>query len=411
MTDQTHTLMKYHLAAVVMLAAVVLVAGCTFTGAPSPGYGINLSGHIRDASVIKLDANGSVEWQTPLSFGRDTIPSSVLPMPDGGYAITGQAIPGGDNYSPPRPFVAVLDANGSIAWNRSLPIMDISASGAAPLPDGGLLVTGSSGTFCRLDANGTVVWEKVLIGWTAIRTIVPDPAGGCLIGGSAGEDAAVARLNESGSVLWSAPVGRTEPVERILPLADGGLAVAGTAGDGQRFRTSVWVAHLDSDRTVLWHRTVEGGDSAVIWEISDLQERESEIRTVYEIVRAGYDGSLEAVAATFGQDGAVRDRRTLNAFAPVLLTPDGGYAFAAFPLGEEKWFYYGTVLHIVRMDHSGAVIRDSPVDLGRGSQNGPFAMTADGGYITAVTHGHAHGIAVPSGNGGTAAVGVAVRRE
>ncbi len=113
--------------------------------------------------MIKLDPNGTVAWQTRLSLGRDTILSSVIPMPDGGYAVTGQTIPVGGNFSIPRPFVAMLDANGSLLGNRTLPIPDMAAGSAAPAPDGGLAVTGSSGTFLCLDANSTVQWEKVLL--------------------------------------------------------------------------------------------------------------------------------------------------------------------------------------------------------------------------------------------------------
>jgi hypothetical protein len=403
------------IAAVLATLLVILLAGAgctTISEAPSPAD-MPAGAFFRDASVIKLDPNGTVEWQTRLSFGRDTIPSSVVPMPGGGYALTGQAMPDGGNISPPRPFAAMLDRNGSLLWNRTLPpTLGPAAGSAAPAPDGSLIVTGSFGHFLRLDANGTVEWERVLLDWSAIRTIVPNPSGGYLVGGSAEGSAAVARLDESGLVLWSATLsGPGEAsIERILPLVDGGCAVAGTADEDGQIRSSARVARLDSDGTLLWDRTVEEKGSRLVWEVSDLWEADGEIGTVYEVFRVGYDGNYETVVAVLGPDGSPVDRRTLDAFTPVLRTSDSGYTFAAFPMGDEGWFYYGTVLHVVRLDGAGTVIRDSAIDLGEGSQTGPFVETDDGGYVLAVTHGAANGVSSSTGSGAIS-VSVAFGRE
>ncbi len=242
---------------------------------------------------------------------------------------------------------------------------------------------------------------------------MPAPSGGYLIGGSADGGAAVARLDDTGSGLWSTIFSGQKGalVECILPTADGGLAVAGTAAEGGELRSSTWVARLDADGAVLWEQTVEEGYSALIWDISDLWETDGEIGIVYEVIRPG-QGRFETVVATFGPDGTPADNRTLDAFTPVLRLPDGGYVFAAFPMpfeGEGGWYCYGTVLHVVPLDASGAVIRNTSVDLGEGSQVGPLVMTDDGGYIVTVTHGPANGVSSVTGSGG-AAVSIAFRR-
>ncbi|RXE56129.1 hypothetical protein ABH15_08140 [Methanoculleus taiwanensis] len=328
--------MRYHLPVIGLLLATVLVAGCLF-GSSSPGVDLPYP-PFRDASVIKFNPNGTVEWQTPLSFGRDTIPSTVTPLPNGSYAITGETIPGGENVSIPHSFTALLDANGSLVGNRTLsPFTDPTAG----------------------DANGTASWEKALPDWAAIRKAVPDSSGGYLIGGSAYGDAAIARVDAGGGVLWE--------------------------------------------------QTVDEGDSALIWDISDLWEADGEIGMIYEVIRTGQAGSSEAVVATFGHDGTPAGRRTLDAFTPVLRLPDSGYVFAAFPTGEGSWYYYGTVLHLVRLNESGAMVWDSAVDLGEGSQIGSLVRTDDGSYIVAVTHGPAYGVSFPTASGGSA-VSIAFRR-
>jgi hypothetical protein len=406
--------MRYYLPVLVLIIGAVIMTGCVGMG--SPGTGVGVPDLIRNASVIKLDPNVTVEWQTHVSLGRDTMPSSVVPLPDGACALTGSAVPDGGNFSFPRPFVVMLDENGTTLWNRTLPpTMGLEAGSVAPAPDGGLTVTGSFGHVLHLDANGTVQWERVLLDWTALRTIVPESSGGYLIGGVAHGVAAVAQLNESGQVLWVTAFSDLEDAwaERILPLASGGFAVAGTALNGEQIPSSVWVARLDGDGAILWGRMVEEEGRtvpAIIWDISDLWEADGEIGVVYEVIKTGYTGDCETVVATIQDDGRHADRRTLDAFVPVLRTKDGGYIFAAFPKEGNGWFYYGNVLHIVELDESGAVIRDTPIDLGEGNQTGPFVRTGDGGSLIVVTHGPAGGMAFPSG-GGSSAVGIAFRRE
>ncbi len=325
MCRRKQTFMRYILPVVGLLLGAVMISGCLFTGSAP----IDLSEPpFRDASVIKFDPDGTVAWQTRLSFGRDTIPSSVTALQNGSYVVAGQTIPGGENISPPCPFTALLDANGSLLWNRTL----------APFTSPG----------------STASWE----------TVLPDASGGHLVAKRAAESIAVTRVGADGAVLWE--------------------------------------------------RTVNEGDDAIIWDISDLWETDEEIGMVYEVVRTGHDGIFETVVATFGPDGTPADRRTLDAFTPVLRLPDGGYVFAAFPMpleGAGGWYHYGTELHLVLLDESGAVVRDTSVDLGEGSQVGSLFGTDGGGYIVTVTHGPAGGIALPAADGGAAAVNIAVGQE
>lgn len=249
-------------------------------------------------------------------------------MPNGSYAIAGQTIPGGENLSPPCSFTAMLDANGSLVANRTLPPFT--------------------------SPDGTAPWE----------TVLPDASGGRLV--------------------------------------------------AERATESITVTRFGADGAVLWERTVDEGDGALIWDISDLWETDGEIGMVYEVVRTGHDGIFETVVATFGPDGTPADRRTLDAFTPVIRVPGGGYVFAAFPMrieGAGSWYHYGKELHLVLLNEAGVVVRDTSVDLAEGSQTGSLARTGDGGYIVTVTHGPAGGIALPAADGGTAAISVAVGRD
>ncbi|MDN7023736.1 hypothetical protein FGU65_02295 [Methanoculleus sp. FWC-SCC1] len=324
MRERKQTYMRYALPAIGLLIGAVMISGCLFTASapadlPEPPF--------RDASVIKFNLDGSIAWQTRLSFGRDTVPSSVTAMPNGSYAIAGQTVPGGENLSPPCSFAAMLDANGSLLWNRTL----------AP--------------FTGPDTAAS--WE----------TVLPDGSGGRLV------------------------------AERAIG--------------------SIIVTRIGADGAVLWEQTVDEGDGALIWDISDLWETKGEIGVVYEVIRLGNDGSFETVVATFGPDGTPAGRRTLDAFTPVIRLPGGGYAFAAFPMrieGAGSWYHYGEELHLILLDESGAVVRDTSVDFGEGSQTGSLVRTNDGGYIATVTHGPAGGIALPAADGGTAAISIAVGR-
>jgi hypothetical protein len=137
-----------------------------------------------DYWVVKLNASGKIEWQKCLGGTGYEIGYSVLQKSDGSYIFAGQTessdgdVSGyhGGGYA----WVISTYQNGTRNWQRSLGGNDTDEARAiSQTSDGGLIMIGSTGSnngnvsgnhggrdiwVVRMDAGGTVLWQKCLGG-------------------------------------------------------------------------------------------------------------------------------------------------------------------------------------------------------------------------------------------------------
>jgi hypothetical protein len=133
-----------------------------------------------DYWILKLNATGDIEWQKSYGGSGSDKPQSIAAAKDGGYYIAGNSNSnngdvtgnhGNDDY-----WVVKLNANGNIAWQRSLggSLLDHGLAVVAT-KDGGCAVAGlgtsvdgdltgnhgkSESWIVRLDAKGSLVWQR-----------------------------------------------------------------------------------------------------------------------------------------------------------------------------------------------------------------------------------------------------------
>lgn len=181
-----------------------LVAGFTHS------YGIK-----GDILVLKLNPDGSVQWQKTYGGSKFEEPSVILEMPDG-YLVMEQtaSFSGGTDG-----WILKLDSGGNILWQKTYgggSFDEISA--AVPTGDGGFVIAGETKSFgaviedfwiVKFDSQGNVQWEKRHggPGLDEAESIALTPEGGFLVVGHtqsfgvSGYDVWALKLDSSGSLL------------------------------------------------------------------------------------------------------------------------------------------------------------------------------------------------------------------
>ena len=175
-----------------------------------------------DAWLLKLDASGRVAWQRTIGDKGGDAASSVSPTSDGGYIVAGETNSYG--WGGADAWVLKLDANGSILWQSAYGgARDEYANSVQSTADGGYIVAGYTSTFgaggsdawvLKLDGSGNVVWQKTYggAGNEAALSIAPIAGGGYVLAGytssfgAAGGDAWVLRLTRPATSSGKGPM-------------------------------------------------------------------------------------------------------------------------------------------------------------------------------------------------------------
>jgi S-layer homology domain len=191
--------------------------------------------------LIQLSASGSLQRILAYPDGmHDSAASTLVETPDGGFGIAGYPSSGYANH---HFYWAIrTDATGTPLWYglRGGGQGD-APSGIANRPGGGLIVTGSSGSYggawtLAYDQDGNLDWEKVftLPGYLAASRIVPSGAGTYGIAARNGPDPGRATLFEAtdaGLPEWgrrfAAQTSSASSFRAVVPTLDGGLLAVG----------------------------------------------------------------------------------------------------------------------------------------------------------------------------------------
>lgn len=118
------------------------------------------------AWLMKLDANGTIEWEQNLSANPGDEANDLISTADGGLAITGQ------NANEDL-FVLKVDMFGNLIWRQDYPAPDRGMVGRSLIEDSGnhLVVVGQStldlnnnkdAFIAKLAENGTPLWERFI---------------------------------------------------------------------------------------------------------------------------------------------------------------------------------------------------------------------------------------------------------
>lgn len=355
-----------------------------------------------DIVVLKLAAEGTLEWTRVIDRGFDDAAEDIVALPDGGYAVAGGTSDA--RFAPPRPILIRLSPEGAIAWERFATDEIDVANAVMATPDGGTAVLTGNGTVVRFDPDGMTLWaqatgipearalartadggflaggrityqvpvngtaENVTVVPPPLRTTATERGGDCPVLAEAASrpttpelvrvprrfdlmrKAMVVRLAPGGAVEWERQY--TDGGLTWLQSLAGGSARTGfaVAGYNDTLNGSVYVAnpllllHVAPDGTP---GPVTRVDSANVGDRVWLRSDPDGYRVLYQnrtegLTAAGnYDGYV--LDATLDRDGRVLGQRALDASIAVTWTDDGGYfSIGTPPAGDRSSWDTGT---------------------------------------------------------------------
>jgi hypothetical protein len=253
-----------------------------------------------DYWVVTLDENGEIAWEKSLGGTGDDFAYSIQQTLDLGYIVAGSSTSrngnvtgnhGGSDY-----WVVKLRANGNIEWQKSLGGTEADeARSIQQTSDGGYIVAGwSSSIFgevtgnhggsdywvVKLNADGTIDWKEclggtgddnatfiqqtldggyIVAGWSFSSGPAESPElpNGNVSGHHGGSDYWVVKLGADGGILWQKCLGGAglDNANAIYQASVGGYVVTGSSfsddGDvedaGNHGGGDYWVVKLGPD--------------------------------------------------------------------------------------------------------------------------------------------------------------------
>ena len=379
------------MALVLPLALVLLLAGGT-TKAQTPTYwaatyggprwdevwsmegtsdgGVALIGWTRSFGgtqyaiwIMKLQADGSVQWQKTYSHNWD-FGESIKQTSDGGYAAAGYAWGlGAGRYDY---WVLKLAADGSIQWQKTYGgAADDQATCLVHTADGGYVLAGETQSWgagewdiwvVKLAPDGAIEWQKTYGGrWTDTTSAEPirqTADGGYVVTGrtesfGAGQgDVWVIKLNAEGAIQWQKTYGgaANEYGRSIRQTADGGYVVAGYTMSFGAGEWDIWVLKLDADGNLTWQRTYGGAGDEKTYSIEQTSDGGYALAGWTDSFGAGHG---DAWVLKLDGEGALQWQRTYGAaewdFAAAIRQTFAGAYFVAggtesFGAGESDFW-------------------------------------------------------------------------
>lgn len=259
-----------------------------------------------DFLVIKLAANGTIQWHKLIGGNKDEIACTILQTPDGGYILGGSSSSsvfgditatnnGSYDYS-----IIKLSASGSVEWSKlyggssSDELQNLKLTS-----DGGFIVCGYSFStnsgdvtetnhglkdfwIVKLKSDGTIQWKKLIGGDGSDHafTIQQIKDGGYIVSGVSNTnnngdiksisngyyDFIIVKLDVSGNIVWDKLYGtaKYEDAYTIEQTPDEGFIVAG-ATQSANIPANTWpgglnglVMKLDASGDKVWEKAITG---------------------------------------------------------------------------------------------------------------------------------------------------------
>ncbi len=265
--------------------------------------------NVNDYWLLKLDAEGNLQWNRTYGGSKDDKGQSLAQTDDGGYVLTGYAMSddgdGSNNEGFHDNWILKLDASGNIEWEQSfgfsghdhsydiiqtqdggfffIGFLDITSARADGYTEkGNYLTRHGVGEFwgTKIDAKGHIQWRKYFGGTNNDRAhavVQADDGGFVMAGFSESDDFDirdtkgsydfwVVKLTATGEFVWEHSFGGSgiEISYDIAKTTDNAYVVTGnTFSDDADISTNngesdVWLIKIDDHGDLIWEKTYGG---------------------------------------------------------------------------------------------------------------------------------------------------------
>ena len=271
-----------------------------------------------DCWIVKLNAEGEIEWEKTYGGSLPDIASSIKSTPDGGYIFSGstQSVDGDvTNEGNDNGFdfwVVKISDLGVIEWEKTFGGTQNDISREIQLtPDGGYILSGETasndgdlnenqgmrdGWVLKLNALGEIQWQKTIGGSQHDRAEFIKPISnenyivcgytnsddGDIAENKGSDDVLIFKLNDSGEVLWLKTYGGSgfDKATSLIQTQEDGFILIGetdsTDGDVSDIQgqTDIWMIKVSADGNLEWQKTI-GGSGMDDWALSIIQSSDN----------------------------------------------------------------------------------------------------------------------------------------
>ncbi len=271
-----------------------------------------------DFWLIKLDENGNLIWDKTYGGNKEDDLFSVRKTSDGGYIIGGRSDSdsSGEKKSHSRGvmdyWIIKIDNNGSEQWQKTFGGLDDDELKIIfETNDHGYFIGGTSASnisgeksmnsrggsdiwIIKLDSTGSILWQKTIGGsdYDGLSSAFQTADSGFFIGSTSMSNLSgdktqnnfglsdywIMKLNSIGNIEWQKTIGGNsiDELASACQTNDGGYMIGGSSNSGIsgdklevcRGLEDYWLIKLDNLGNIQWQRTIGGANDDRLWTVN-----------------------------------------------------------------------------------------------------------------------------------------------
>jgi uncharacterized repeat protein (TIGR02543 family)/uncharacterized delta-60 repeat protein len=239
-----------------------------------------------DIWILKLSPTGDIEWQKTYGGGQEDYAMSIEQTSDGGYIAAGVTSSFGAGSR--DAWVLKLHSDGSVDWQKAYGGSSNDYAWAIQqTSDGGYIMAGETYSFgdasdngwiLKLSPEGNIEWQRIYGGsdkdWFSAIQQTSDGSyvacGNSYSFGAGYSDGWIIKLTSNGNIEWQRAYGGAnyDYVFFTQQTDEGGYIVAGYTYSFGAGDDDVWILKLTSTGDIEWQRTYGGSSSDAVRSIN-----------------------------------------------------------------------------------------------------------------------------------------------